>query len=68
MYEAVLPRPLAVHYAKLSRFGFPVMLFLLVILPMIAPRADVVAQVVGPIADHVVGLLLAIFQVGRASA
>lgn len=59
--EAILPRPLAVHYARLSRFGFPVMLFLLVILPMIAPRADVVAQVVGPIADRVVGLMLGLF-------
>jgi len=59
--EAILPRPLAVHYARLSRLGFPVMLFLLVILPMIAPRADVVAQVVGPIADRVVGLMLGLF-------
>jgi Zn-dependent protease len=59
--EAILPRPLAVHYAKLSRFGFPVMLFLLVILPTIAPSANVVARVVGPIADHVVGLLLGLF-------
>jgi len=59
--EAVLPRPLAAHYAKLSRFGFPVMLFLLVILPMLAPRADVVARVVGPIANHVIRLLLGPF-------
>jgi len=59
--EAILPRPLAVHYAKLSRFGFPVMLFLLVILPTIAPGANVVARVVGPIADRVVGLLLGLF-------
>ncbi|WP_066590621.1 site-2 protease family protein [Sphingomonas pruni] len=60
--EAILPRPLAAHYSRLSRFGFPVMLFLLVILPMIAPRADVVARVVGPIADHVVASLLALFM------
>ena len=59
--EAILPRPLAAHYAKLSRFGFPVMLFLLVILPTIAPSANVVARVVGPIADRVVGLLLGLF-------
>jgi Zn-dependent protease len=62
--EAILPRPLAAQYAKLSRFGFPVMLFLLVILPTIAPRANVVARVIGPIADAVIGLLLAIFHVG----
>jgi Zn-dependent protease len=59
--EAVLPRPLAAHYAKLSRFGFPVMLFLLVILPTIAPSANVVARVVGPIADSVRSLLLGLF-------
>jgi Zn-dependent protease len=59
--EAILPRPLAAHYAKLSRFGFPVMLFLLVILPTIAPSANIVARVVGPIADRVVGLLLGLF-------
>jgi Zn-dependent protease len=59
--EAILPRPLAAHYAKLSRFGFPVMLFLLVILPAIAPSANIVARVVGPIADRVVGLLLGLF-------
>jgi len=66
--EAILPRPLAAQYAKLSRFGFPVMLFLLVILPTIAPRANVVARAVGPIADTIVDLLLAIFQVSLASA
>jgi Zn-dependent protease len=60
--EAILPRPLAAQYAKLSRFGFPVMLFLLVILPMLVPGANVVARVVGPIADRVVGLLLGLFM------
>lgn len=57
--ESVLPRPLAIHYAKLHRFAFPVLLFLLVILPMIAPGADIVARVVGPIADTIVRRLLA---------
>ncbi|THD36234.1 MAG: site-2 protease family protein [Sphingomonas sp.] len=57
--EAALPRPLAAQYARLHRYAFPVMLFLLVILPMVAPRANVVAQVVGPIADTIVrGLLM----------
>ena len=60
--EAILPRPLAAQYAKLSRFGFPVMLFLLVILPMLVPGANVVARVVGPIADRVVGFLLGLFM------
>ena len=64
--EALLPRQLAVQYAKLHRFAFPVMLFLLVVLPTIAPRANIVAQIVGPIADGVVRLLLSPF-VGAAS-
>ncbi|MGN6817462.1 MAG: site-2 protease family protein [Sphingomonas sp.] len=59
--EAVLPRPLAVHYSKLHRFAFPVMLFLLVVLPMIAPGANVVARVVGPIAQGIVETLLSLF-------
>ena len=57
--EGMLPRGLAAEYAKLHRFAFPVMLFLLVILPMIAPGANIVAQVVGPIADAIVRGLLA---------
>ena len=56
--EAALPRPLAVHYAKLHRFAFPVMLFLIVLLPSLIPGADVVARVVGPIAESVLQSLL----------
>jgi len=59
--EALLPRPLAAQYGKLSRFGFPVMLFLLVILPMLLPGANVVARVVGPIVYGVRGALLSLF-------
>ncbi|MEO5866702.1 MAG: site-2 protease family protein [Sphingomonas sp.] len=58
--EALLPRSLARHYAKLGRFAFPVMIALLVLLPAISPRADVVARVVGPIADAVTGMFLAL--------
>ena len=56
--EAMLPRRLAAPYARLHRFAFPVILFLLVVLPMIAPGANVVARVVGPIAEGVVRGLL----------
>jgi Zn-dependent protease len=56
--EALLPRAWAVEYAKLHRFAFPAMLFLLVVLPTIAPGADVVARVVGPIAQGVIEGLL----------
>jgi Zn-dependent protease len=55
---AVLPRPLARHYARLERYGFPIMLLLLVVLPSLAPGANVVARVIGPIAAGVTGLFL----------
>jgi Zn-dependent protease len=55
---AVLPRSLAASYAKLGRYGFVIMIGLLVVLPTIAPSADVVAQVIGPVADGVQELFL----------
>ena len=56
--EGLLPRPLAARFAKLARFGFPVLLLLIVVLPALLPRADVVARVVGPIADRVATTML----------
>jgi Zn-dependent protease len=55
---AVLPRPLALQYARLERFGFPIMLILLVVLPSLAPGANVVARVIGPVAAGVRDLFL----------
>lgn len=46
--EGLLPRRLARHYAKLGRFGFLLLIFLLLILPMLIPGANVVERVVGP--------------------
>ena len=57
-----LPDSLAVQYARLGRYGFLIMLGLLVILPMIAPEADIVALVIGPVAEGVTGLFLRITQ------
>jgi Zn-dependent protease len=59
--EAILPRALAAQYAKLHRFAFPVMLFLLVVLPMLSPRTNVVARVIGPIVYGIIGMLLSLF-------
>lgn len=55
--EGLLPRPLAARYAKLSRFGFPLLLFLLVLLPMLMPSANIVEWVVVPPVRLIVGLL-----------
>ena len=46
--EGLLPRPLARPYRKLRRFAFPLVIFLLIFLPMIAPHANIVRAVVIP--------------------
>lgn len=46
--EALLPRPLARHYRKLAPFGFPILIFLLLILPLLVPRANIVENIVLP--------------------
>lgn len=55
--EGLLPRPLAAHYAKLHRFGFPLLIFLLVLLPLMVPGAGIVDLVVGPPVRLIIGLL-----------
>jgi len=57
---AVLPAPLAVRYARLGRYGFLIMLFLLVVLPTVAPGANVIARIIGPVADGVTRLFLGV--------
>ncbi len=56
--EAFLPRRLAAEYGKLRPFAFPVMLFLLVLLPSIVPGADIVTRIVGPIVRNIVQAFL----------
>ena len=52
--EGLLPRPVARYYGQIARYAFPVMLFLLVVLPMVLPAANVVERVVGPPADALI--------------
>jgi Zn-dependent protease len=61
--QGVLPRRLAVHWAKLARFGFPLVIILLVVVPMIWPGATIVAKIVGPPADWLVRRYLEFAQV-----
>jgi Zn-dependent protease len=56
--EGLLPRRLARHYAKLARFGFPLLIFLLLILPMLAPQANVVERVVRPPVEWLLRLFI----------
>jgi Zn-dependent protease len=56
--EGLLPRPLAARYAKLGRFGFPLLIFLLLVLPMLFPGADIVGRVVRPPVEWLIRLIL----------
>jgi Zn-dependent protease len=58
--EGLLPRSLARQYGQIARYGFPVMLLLLVVLPTILPAANVVQRVVGPPADALTRFFLGI--------
>ena len=46
--EGLLPRRLARRYARLGRYGFPILVLLLVVLPLIAPEASIVEGLVVP--------------------
>jgi Zn-dependent protease len=46
--EGLLPRRLARPYRRLGRFGFPLLILLLVVVPLVAPDADLVERVVVP--------------------
>jgi Zn-dependent protease len=56
--EGLLPRRFARHYAKLARLGFPLLIFLLLVLPMLVPEANVVERVVRPPVDGLLRLIL----------
>ncbi|NIJ28226.1 Zn-dependent protease [Sphingomonas insulae] len=58
--EGLLPRPLAAQWAKIGQFGFLLLLFVLVVLPMIVPSADVVGRIVGPPAQAVLNVFIAL--------
>jgi Zn-dependent protease len=56
--EGLLPRRLAARYAKLHRFALPLLIFLLLILPAVSPKADVVGRIVRPPVEWLTGALL----------
>ena len=56
--EGLLPRRLAVHYAKLSRYGFLLLIALLFVLPQLFPRANIVDRIVRPPVAWIAGALL----------
>jgi Zn-dependent protease len=62
--EGLLPRPLAKPYAKLGRFGFPLLIILLVVVPMLWPSADIVERVVVPPVRMLIGLFASVAGIG----
>ncbi len=65
LVEGMLPRPLARRYAKIGRYGFLLLIGLLVVLPMLVPSANIVERIVAPPARAVTGFFL---DIARAFA
>ncbi|KQN25016.1 peptidase M48 [Sphingomonas sp. Leaf33] len=58
--EGLLPRSAVPGWQKLARFGFPLLIILLLVLPAILPQADIVARAVVPIVRAVAGGFLSL--------
>lgn len=58
--QGLLPRPLAAPYAQLGRFGFLLLILLLVVVPSIWPNANIVGRIVMPPARWLAGQFLAL--------
>ncbi|AXJ94544.1 MULTISPECIES: site-2 protease family protein [unclassified Sphingomonas] len=56
--EGVLPRPLAARYARIGQFGMLLLIGLIVVLPMLSPRLDIVGRLVAPPAQMVISWFL----------
>ena len=56
--QGLLPPRAAATFGKLGRYSLLVFIFLLLILPMISPSADIVRRVISPIVDRIAGWLL----------
>jgi Zn-dependent protease len=59
--EGLLPRPLAQRFRQIGRYSLLVFMMLLLVLPAISPRADVIGRVVSPLVDHIAVFFLRIF-------
>lgn len=54
--EGLLPPSLGRRYARLARYGFPIMILLIVVLPMLSPQANFVPRLIGPPIEWILGL------------
>jgi Zn-dependent protease len=62
--EGLLPPPLAAGFRKIGRFSLLVFVMLLLVLPAISPKADVIRRLVSPLVDHIATGLLGLFGLG----
>jgi Zn-dependent protease len=53
--QGLLPRRLARSYARIGRYGFAILIFFLLILPMIWPQANIVRMLVVPPVQALIG-------------
>ncbi len=60
--EGLLPAPLAAAYAKMRRFGFMLVLVVLIVLPSLIPGFDLVGKVVRPPVEWVSGQYLGLAE------
>jgi Zn-dependent protease len=51
--EGLLPPTLARPFSALSRYALPIFIFLLLILPMLSPKANIVARLISPIVEAI---------------
>jgi Zn-dependent protease len=56
--EGLLPRRLAVHFAKLRRFSFPLLIVLLLVVPLLFPDARIIERTIIPPVNWIMRLLL----------
>jgi Zn-dependent protease len=61
--EGLLPPPLAIGFRKIGRYSLMVFVILLLVLPAISPKADVIGRVVSPLVGHIATGMLALFGI-----
>jgi Zn-dependent protease len=59
--EGLLPPDLARQFHKIGRFSLLVLVLLLLVLPALSPRADVVGRIVSPLVNSIAVAILGIF-------
>ena len=62
--EGLLPPPLAASFRRIGRYSLVVLVVLLLVLPAISPKADVIGRLVSPVVGHVARMFLGIFGIG----